>query len=182
MQKSPSFCHSYRTRNILTTFLQKSPSFGKSYITRNILTGFVQKSPIFVNPTVIEIFNPVRRLRGPTWLRNDVWFFFIFYFLTEFHCPTLLCWLSMHWYFVETQIWNLPLSKQNRFWKNRQNHCLQSTQMLSEDKVYCKRGQKSILRRRRTASHKFKKILYLWLFWSIWRFWIQCFYWKDRNN
>ena len=62
-RKSPSFGHSYRTRNILqekpqfwsflqnqqylTRFCRKSPSFGHSYRTSNILTRFCRKSPSF---------------------------------------------------------------------------------------------------------------------------------------
>jgi hypothetical protein len=46
-RKSPSFGHSYRTRNILTRFCCKSPSFGHSYRTINILTRSCRKSPSF---------------------------------------------------------------------------------------------------------------------------------------
>ena len=36
--QSPSFGHSYSTRNILNIFVNQIPSFGHSYSTRNILT------------------------------------------------------------------------------------------------------------------------------------------------
>ena len=40
-----TFCHSYRTRNILTIFCSKCPTFGRAYRPRNILTKFCSKSP-----------------------------------------------------------------------------------------------------------------------------------------
>jgi hypothetical protein len=54
------------SRNILTRFVQKSPSFGHSYSTRNILIRFVH---IIQKPLVWEILewtslNPLRRPRG----------------------------------------------------------------------------------------------------------------------
>ena len=57
VSKSPSFGHSYRSRNILPIFVSKSPSFGHSYRSRNILPRFVSKSPLFL----IEQINPAKQ-------------------------------------------------------------------------------------------------------------------------
>ena len=54
--KSPSFGHSYRTRNVLPWFWGKSPTFGHSYRTRDILPWFWSKRPSLVFPTEVEIF------------------------------------------------------------------------------------------------------------------------------
>ena len=70
IQKSPSFGHSYSTRNILARFVQRSPSFGHSCSTRNIVP--TERLSTLLSPYMVTIIFFSQKRSEQFWKQNTI--------------------------------------------------------------------------------------------------------------